>query len=139
MKGKTKILIVEEDTPAAMMMVNLLTQAGCDVMVANTGGKGMELAQENKFDVIVLAVDLPDASGFEICGELKQRHLSRRTPIILIADGACNEGRQRAPELGVVDYIVKPFDAREFAARILSHVTQRALTAYTNNATPIES
>jgi len=84
MSFKAKILIVEDDTPVAMMMVHVLSRAGCDVRVANTGQKGMELARENKFDLITLDVDLPDISGFEICSELKQRHLSCHTPIVFI-------------------------------------------------------
>lgn len=122
MTGKPKILIVEDETPVAIMMVHVLSRAGCDVRVANTGEKGMELAQENKFDLIALDIDLPDISGFEICSELKQRHLSRHTPIIFISGQPCDENRQRALELGAVDYITKPFNAQDFASCILSHV-----------------
>jgi DNA-binding response OmpR family regulator len=122
MTDKAKILIVEDDTPLAMMMVHVLMRAGCDVLVANTGKRGMELAQQNKFDLITLDVDLPDISGFEICRELKQRHLSCHTPIVFISGRPCEENRQHGLELGAVDYIAKPFDALGFASRLLSHV-----------------
>ncbi len=122
MAEKTKILIVEDDTPVAMMMVHILSHAGCDVQVAHTGRKGMELAQENSFDLITLDVDLPDINGFAICNELKQRHLSCRTPIVFITGRVCEEDRQRGLELGAVDYIAKPFDALKFVRRLLSHV-----------------
>jgi DNA-binding response OmpR family regulator len=122
MTGKAKILIIEDDTPVAMMMVNVLSRAGCDVRVANTGQKGMELARENKFDLITLDVDLPDISGFEICSELKQRHLSYHTPIVFVSGRPCEKDRQRAFDLGAVDYITKPFDAMDFVSRILSCV-----------------
>lgn len=120
MNRKTRILIVEDDMPLAMMLTHVLTRAGCGVIVANTGEKGMEFAQENKFDLIVLDTDLPDINAFEICCELKQRHLSRNTPIVFISGGLGSEDQQRAFELGAVDYIEKPFDASEFSARILS-------------------
>ena len=122
MTGKAKILIIEDDTPVAMMMVNVLSRAGCDVQVANTGQKGMELARENKFDLITLDVDLPDISGFEICSELKQRHLSYHTPIVFVSGRPCENDRQRGLDLGAVDYITKPFDARDFVSRLLSQV-----------------
>jgi DNA-binding response OmpR family regulator len=122
MTGKAKILIIEDDTPVAMMMVNVLSRAGCDVRVANTGQKGMELARENKFDLITLDVDLPDISGFEICSELKQRHLSYHTPIVFVSGRPCENDRQRGLDLGAVDYITKPFDARDFVSRLLSQV-----------------
>ena len=122
MSFKAKILIIEDDTPVAMMMVHALSCAGCDALVANTGEKGMELARENKFDLITLDVDLPDISGFEICSELKQRHLSCHTPIVFISVRLCEKDRQRAFDLGAVDYITKPFDARDFVSRLLSQV-----------------
>ena len=119
---KPRILIVENQTAAAMLMVSVLAQAGCDVTVANTGKKGIELASENKFDLVVLAADLPDVSGFSIVKELKQRHLSRRTPIIFVASQSSEEDRRRSLELGATDYIAKPFSASDFTRRILSHV-----------------
>jgi len=122
MSFKAKILIIEDDTPVAMMMVHALSCAGCDALVANTGEKGMELARENKFDLITLDVDLLDISGFEICSELKQRHLSCHTPIVFISVRLCEKDRQRAFDLGAVDYITKPFDAMDFVSRILSCV-----------------
>ncbi len=122
MPFKAKILIIEDDTPVAMMMVNVLSRAGCDVRVANTGQKGMELARENKFDLITLDVDLPDISGFEICSELKQRHLSYHTPIVFVSGRPCENDRQRGLDLGAVDYITKPFDALAFVPRLLSRL-----------------
>jgi DNA-binding response OmpR family regulator len=121
MKDKLKILIVEDDTAAAMMMVHVLSRAGCEVLVVNTGEKGMELAQENRFDLIALDTDLPDINGLEICRELKQRHLSRHASIIFISERPCEKDRQRALDLGAVDYIIKPFDAADFVSRILAH------------------
>jgi DNA-binding response OmpR family regulator len=69
---KTRISIVEDDTPLAMMMVHVLSRAGCDVQVAFTEKKRLELAQENKFDLITLDIDLPGISGLKICLELKE-------------------------------------------------------------------
>ena len=123
--------MVEGETPVAMMMVNVLTQAGCDVLVADTGEKGMELAQENKFDLIVLAVDLPDTNGFDICNELKQTHASRRTPIVLISGRPTEKDRQHGLELGAADYIEKPFGASDFVQRILSHIADRTASRFT--------
>jgi cyclic di-GMP phosphodiesterase len=133
------ILIVEGDMPSATMMVHLLSQTGCDVLVANTGEKGMVLAHENKFDLIIVNVDLPDIGGFEICSELKQRHHSRHTPIVVIAMRPSEKDRQHGLELGAVDYIVKPFEGSEFAPRIFSHITRRASNAYMDNEVPVES
>ena len=130
--SKARILIVEDDTPLAMMMVHVLTRAGCDVQVASTGKKGLEQAQQNKFDLITLDIDLPGISGLEICGELKQRHLSRRTPVVFISSRYSEQDMQRGLELGAVDFIVKPFGI-EIVPRLLSHI--KTSVAGTESAT----
>lgn len=127
MSDKKRSLIVENDIPTAMMMVSSLTQAGCDVEVARTGQKAMELAFEQRFNVIVLDADSPAVNASEICGELKQRHISCNTPIIFVSRLASIENQQRAFELGAVDFIEKPFDVGEFVSRILLHLEESTL------------
>lgn len=121
-KGKAKILIVEDDTPLAMLMVHVLSRAGCDVQVASTGEMGLELAKENRFDLITLDIDLPGISGLEICRELKQRHISHRTPVVFITGRPSEQDVQRGFDLGAVDYIEKPFVGVDLVSRLLSHV-----------------
>jgi len=117
-----KVLVIENEMPTAMMMVSLLTQIGCDAQVATKGKRGMEIAQERKFGLILLATNLPDISGYEICGELKQRHISYRTPIVFLSNQRGDEYRERALELGAADYITKPFESFDFVSRLLSYV-----------------
>jgi DNA-binding response OmpR family regulator len=138
MKGSGKILVVEDDVHQAVLMVRMLSQAGCNVMAVHTGKKGMELALENQFDLIALDVCLPDLDGFEICKELKQRHISRQTPIVFVSGNCDEEKMQHGLKLGAVDYITKPFPF-DFVRRMLAPITRKASTVYTGNATPIES
>ncbi len=79
-KGKTKILIVEDELQLACLMVRVLTRIGCDVEAAFTEKRAMELAAEIKFDLIALDIELSDACGLSICSKLKERHISRNTP-----------------------------------------------------------
>ena len=130
MTSQPKILIVEDDTPLAMMMVSLLTRAGCDVQTAWNAEKAIRLAEGEDFDLITLDVDLPRTSGFEICSRLKENPSLRDTPIVFVSGRPHEEDRQRAFELGAVDYITKPFAAMNFSSRILSHIK----TAQTENA-----
>jgi DNA-binding response OmpR family regulator len=125
---KMKVLVVESDMPTAMMMTSLLTQAEYDVQVATKGCKGLEIAQEQRFDLILLDTYLPDISSLKICAELKERHLSYRTPIIFLSDQHGEAYHEQALELGVADFIEKPFDAKDFISRVLSQVN--SLTAY---------
>jgi DNA-binding response OmpR family regulator len=122
MTSKPRILIVEDDTAVAMMMVYLLTQAGCETEVAATGKKAMQLAEGGNFDLITLDVDLPGISGFKICSRLKENLHLHDTPVVFVSGHPQEECRQQAVELGAADYITKPFDALDFASRILSHI-----------------
>jgi two-component system alkaline phosphatase synthesis response regulator PhoP len=126
MNEKIKVLVVEDDTAVAMMMTYLLSQAGFDVETAITGQKGMELATMQKFNLILSDVDLgePELTGFNICQELKQRHISYHTPIILLSGNGTEERRTKALEVGAADFIEKPFQANDFLARISTFVKE---------------
>jgi DNA-binding response OmpR family regulator len=137
--NKPRILIVEDDTPLAMMMVSLLMRAGCDVQTAWNAEKAMRLAQDEDFDLITLDVDLPSTNGFEICSRLKENLRSSDTPIVFVSGRPHAEDRQRAFELGADDYITKPFETFEFAPRILSHIIRKASAADMDIEVPIES
>jgi DNA-binding response OmpR family regulator len=133
MIAKAKILIVEDDTPLAMMMVSLLTRAGCDVQTAWNAEKAIRLAVDGDFDLITLDVDLPRTNGFEICRRLKENFRSCDTPIVFVTGRPHEEDRQRAFELGAVDFIGKPFDTLGLASRLLSHIKIK------NNSNSIEA
>jgi DNA-binding response OmpR family regulator len=95
MSAKIRILIVEDDTPLAMLMVNVLSRAGCELQVANSGAKGMKLAEKNPFDIITLDIDLEDVSGLIICRKLRQKRMTQHTPIIFISGRSSEEDKQR--------------------------------------------
>ena len=120
--AKPRILIVEDDTPLAMMMASLLTRAGCDVQTAWNAEKAIRLAQDEDFDLITLDVDLRGTNGFEICSRLKENPHLHDTPVVFVSGHPSEEYQQRTVELGAADYITKPFDALDFASRILSHI-----------------
>jgi CheY-like chemotaxis protein len=109
MNRKAKILIIEDEESLVCLMVVALTRAGYEVEAASTGQKALKLATENRFDLITLDIKLPDASGLEICSELKQRHISRNTPIIFISASLFPAEIAESKKRGAVDYLKKPF------------------------------
>ena len=120
-----KILIVEDDTPVACMMVYLLTRAGCETEVATTGKKAMQMAEAGNFNLITLDVDLPDGNGFKLCSRLKEHPRLHDTPVIFVSGRSCLEDQQHGLDVGAADYITKPFETFEFAPRVLSHVEMK--------------
>jgi DNA-binding response OmpR family regulator len=126
MTGQPKILIVEDETSVAMMMVFLLTRAGCDVQSAWNAEKAMQVAETGDFDLITLDISLPGAGGFEICKRLRQFPHLKHTPVIFVSGCASTINRQRAFELGAADFIEKPFSGSDFISRILSLLEETA-------------
>ena len=122
MKAKMRILLVEDEPGVSMMMVHLLTRAGCEVEVAWNAAKGMALAQAGDFDLITLAADLPGLNGFEFCRRLKKNVRLRHTPVVLVSGRSSQADARRGTELGAADYITKPLDPLGFASRLLSHI-----------------
>jgi putative two-component system response regulator len=129
---KIKLLIVEDDTPVALMIVFLLTRAGCETEVATTEKKAMQMAEAGSFDLITLDVDLPDGNGFKLCSRLKEHPRLCDTPVVFVSARCLIEDQQHGLELGAADYITKPFETFEFAPRLLSHI--KAKTASHFNA-----
>jgi putative two-component system response regulator len=117
-----KILIIEDDTPVAMMIAYLLTRAQCEVAFASTVKKGMELAEAGNFDLITLDIDLPDGNGFKLCSRLKEHSHLCDTPIVFVSGRSCLEDQQHGLDIGAADYITKPFETFEFVPRLLSHI-----------------
>ncbi len=132
MAEKIKLLIVEGDTPVALMIVFLLTRAGCETEVATTGKKAMQLAEAGNFDLITLDVDLPDGNGFKLCSHLKQHPRLCDTPVVFVSARCLIEDQQHGLDVGAADYITKPVETFEFAPRLLSHI--KAKTASHFNA-----
>jgi CheY-like chemotaxis protein len=140
MPKKAKILIIEDEPAVSMMMVHLLTRAGCEVATAWDAAKGMELAEAGNFDLITLDVDLSGLglNGFEICRRLKANPRLNRIPIVFVS-GPCGQDLQFGFDAGAVDHIAKPFEVLGFASRILSHLIPKALTICKDNGGPVES
>jgi DNA-binding response OmpR family regulator len=125
MRNKTKVLIVEDELPLAMLMVNVLTRVGCEVEAVCTGKKAMELATQKRFDLITIDIHLPDADGFQICTQLKERHISRKTPVIFISASPFEQNIVEAKKRGAVDYITKPFDTTDLVYRVIFYANAR--------------
>ena len=138
MKSKVRILVIEHDTPVAMMIVNLLTRAKCEVVVAQTAEKGVQLAENGNFSLVTLDIQLPDGNGVSVCRRLKANPRLRDTPIVLFS-GPCGQDLQCGFDAGAADYIAKPFGALGFASRVLAHITMRASTACMTTGGPVES
>ncbi|WP_282935509.1 response regulator transcription factor [Paenibacillus sp. RC67] len=122
MTNLTKLgkVVVVDDEPNIVEVIRLyLEHAGYEPFIVYRGNEVMQMIREQAPDIILLDVMLPDKSGFELCSDIRNDPgpLSR-TPIIFLTAKGESIDKLRAFNLGVDDYIVKPFDPNELIARI---------------------
>ena len=112
-----RILVVEDDAPFREFVVTILTRAGYDTVEAATGEAALDAANCDRPEAVVLDVQLPGISGYEVCQKL-DAHGDR--PPVLFVSGARIESFDRVAGLlvGGDDYLPKPFAADELLARL---------------------
>ena len=113
--GRRKVLMVEDELSITEPLTEALAREGFDVQVAASVQEALEQTEAELPDLVLLDVMLPDGSGFDVCRSLRRRS---EVPIIMLTARGEETDRIVGLELGADDYIVKPFSAREVAARI---------------------
>jgi len=113
-----KILIID-DSPDSLRIAKARLESECDAIVCADGGKaGIELAHREKPDLILLDLDMPDLSGFDVCRALKADSETCMIPVIFLSGMGGAEDKVKGLDLGAIDYVTKPFDAFELCARV---------------------
>jgi len=113
-----QVLVVTEDPGLRRAIAAHLQQAGYEVAEAADGAAGVAQAVTLRPALVLLDVLLPRMPGLEVCERLRAEVATERTPIILMADEAGVEDRIRGLRLGADEYLTKPVDLRELAARV---------------------
>ncbi|WP_280769888.1 response regulator transcription factor [Salipaludibacillus daqingensis] len=110
------ILVVDDEESILTLLKFNLEKAGFDVTTAMDGKKAMELGLEDRYDLIVLDLMLPEMDGLEVCKELRQNKI--QTPILMLTAKDDEFDKVLGLELGADDYLTKPFSPREVVARV---------------------
>jgi DNA-binding response OmpR family regulator len=110
-----RILIVEDDNMLAKVIGDNLRFAGYEVSAAADGHDAVARLRAFQPDLVLLDLMLPDRSGFDLCGVLRQ---GGRTPVVILSARAQKADKLRGLKLGADDYLTKPFDLDELLARI---------------------
>ncbi|MFT5820255.1 MAG: DNA-binding response OmpR family regulator [Crocinitomix sp.] len=129
MTEKTQILLVEDDTHLGFLLVDFLESNGFDVKLCIDGALGLAAFETEKFDFCVLDVMLPKLDGFELAKAIKE--LDEDMPILMLTARSVDEDKIRGFNIGVDDYVTKPFNEVELVCRI------RAILCRVNKVTTI--
>jgi response regulator RpfG family c-di-GMP phosphodiesterase len=114
-----KTIIVIDDTPSNLVLLNNLLCQDYRVKVANSGSRGIKLAlADDAPDLILLDVIMPELNGFEVCDVLKKNRKAQHIPIIFLTTLYLEEEVQRGRELGAEDFISKPVSSLQLASKI---------------------
>lgn len=109
-----KILIIEDNLGNRFLLRVLLEHHHYEVMEAPTGPEGIELAQMNTPDLILLDIELPGIDGYEVIGALKSRPETATLSVIAVTSHAMVGDRERILKAGFNGYIEKPIDPDTF-------------------------
>ena len=122
------ILIVEDDRDLTDILAYLLRREGHEVRVAYDGLTALKLWQDSAPHLILLDIDIPSPSGWEVCTQVRE---DSKTPIIMLTASSGDDNIVRGLELGADDYVTKPFSPRQLLARIRAVLRRGSATAAT--------
>lgn len=125
----TSVLLIEDEPKVAAPVKKWLEENDFVVELAPDGAVGRHLAQINKYDIVLLDLNLPFVNGYDVCRAIRTVH--QQLPIIMVTALGSVEQKLTGFDAGADDYIVKPFDFRELLARMRTLLKR-------SPATPVE-
>lgn len=114
-----KILVVDDEKSISKIIAYNLQKEGYEVICADDGEAGLELALNEKPDLILLDIMMPKMDGYEVCRKVRQ---VSNVPIIMLTARADEVDKVNGLEIGADDYVTKPFGNRELIARVKAHL-----------------
>ena len=118
MNNKQILLIDDEETIQEVVQMGIEIEAGWQVATASSGWEGINLAQTQQPDAILLDVMMPDMDGISTLSNLKADAKTRSIPVIFLTAKTQATEKDRLQNLGVVDVITKPFNSMTLASQI---------------------
>lgn len=118
-EGGLKILLAEDYKHSQIIVTRLLKKNGFeDIVVVENGEDAIKMAQEKKFDLILMDMQMPVMNGFEATEKIRELPEYKNTPIIALTAFAMKGDREKCIEVGATDYIPKPIDSKEFIEKV---------------------
>lgn len=123
--SKNKVLVIEDDYATSKLLSNYLTKWGYDPLIVNSYKQALKLVESEVYLAIMIDVNLPEISGFELMKQLKAHQNVRHTPIIVLSVEA---EEQKAFLMGAVEYFKKPINYRYLVETLMSYKLKRDST-----------
>ncbi len=107
MTKQATILLIEDSPTQAQEIAGHLSQRGVDVLIAEDGPQGLSLACSSELDLLVLDVNLPSMSGFQVCRRLRRDEQTADLPVIMLTSAGGSDDMMEGLDAGATDYIPK--------------------------------
>ena len=120
---KAKILIIEDNEQNMYMLSYLLESQNYKVVQAYSGTSGIKAAREDKPDLILLDIQLPEMDGYKVAAILRENEDLKNTPIIAVTSYAMPGDKEKAIESGATGYIEKPINPDTFISQMESFLS----------------
>lgn len=123
-----KVLVADDNFNNRQLTADVVSSMDLDVILAVDGEETIKLVHTEKPDLIILDVNMPGMTGFEVCAALKSDPVTSQIPIVMLTAMSDIENRVRGLEYGADDYVTKPFNPRELIQRIKTRLRSKAET-----------
>jgi DNA-binding response OmpR family regulator len=128
-----KILVIEDEEPVRMNIVELLELEGFDVLEAENGRIGLRLAQTESPDLIISDANMPELDGYGVLSALRQNPKTVAIPFIFLTARAEKVDMRQGMRLGADDYLTKPFTLNELMHAVSSRLERHEAIQQTLN------
>ena len=115
---KGTVLVIDDEKDLIELVTYNLGKEGYDVIAADDGQSGLDVARKHRPDLVVLDLMMPGLDGLQVCQRLRSDSRTGGVPIIMLTAKATEADRVVGLEFGADDYITKPFSPREVVARV---------------------
>ena len=122
-----KVLIIDDSPDALALAKARLASEGLDILCEGGAIEGIAAVERERPDLILLDVDMPGMSGFDVCRQLKENVDLCMIPIVFLSGSDNAEDKVKGLDLGGMDYVTKPFDSFELRARVRAALRMKRL------------
>ncbi len=130
----TRALLVEDDPNIVDLIRSNLSVRGFDTVVSTDGTRALQLLETEAPDIVLLDLMLPDADGFELCRQIRERSA---VAVIVVSARGGERDKVTALNMGADDYMTKPFSVEELLARITATLRRTRLIGAAEPASPV--
>jgi two-component system response regulator RpaA len=121
------VVVIEDETDIATLVMTKLRNAGHEVSVAHDGEQGLALIGDTQPDMVLLDVMMPRLDGYTVCRRIRQQRDPGGPIVVLLSARSQAADRQRGFDAGCDDYVTKPFRPAELLDRVTELLHQRGI------------